>query len=491
MKEDIMAREISIYNTLTRKKERFIPIKPNEVRMYACGVTTYDHYHIGHALQAIYFDIIRNYLEFAGYKVTYVRNYTDVDDKIIARANERGISPLKLSQDIITSSEEDMAAIGCRKPDHAPKVSESIPEIIAMIEVLIKNEAGYATKNGDVYYRVRSKKDYGKLSNRKVEELLSGTRTIVEGDKEDELDFALWKADTTPDASWPSPWGQGRPGWHIECSAMAKRYLGEHFDIHGGGLDLVFPHHENEIAQSESANKCQFANVWIHNGLLTIEKQKMSKSLGNQITLKDFLKHWPGESLRLAYVQYHYRSNIDFQKDTFIQAHKRLFYYYSTIQALDLAGNEHTSGKVLEKYNPEAIRERFHEAMSDDFNSSLALGELNKAFKSASEVLRMKSSPEKSATANSLANVFRECLGVFGLLAHPPQETLNRLRTMILPELGITEAEIQKAISDRKSARDNKDFSRSDEIRDQLAKKGIELMDTPGGTDWKIKYEGA
>lgn len=485
-----MAREINIYNTLTRKKERFEPIKQNEVSMYACGVTTYDHYHIGHALQAIYFDIIRNYLEYAGYKVTYVRNYTDVDDKIIARAKERGISPLKLSQDIIASSEEDMAAIGCRKPDHAPKVSESIPEIIVMIEVLIKNNAAYVTKSGDVYYRVRAKEDYGKLSNRKVEELLSGTRNIVEGEKEDELDFALWKADTTAEASWPSPWSQGRPGWHIECSAMAKRYLGDHFDIHGGGLDLVFPHHENEIAQSESANRCKFANVWIHNGLLTIEKQKMSKSLGNQITLKDFLKNWPGESLRLAYVQYHYRSNIDFQKDTFIQAHKRLYYYYSTLHALDLAGKEQKPGNIIEKYSVHAIREKFHEAMSDDFNSSMALGEINKAFKSAGEVLRLKSSADKSATAIGLAKVFRECLGVFGLLSHPPQETLNNLRTMILPELGIAESEIQKAIADRKTARSDKNFTRSDEIRDQLAEKGIELMDTPAGTDWKIKYEG-
>lgn len=487
-----MPREITVYNTLSRKKEKMQTVRPGEIRMYACGVTTYDHYHIGHALQAIYFDIFRNYLEYAGYKVTYVRNYTDVDDKIIARAQERGISPAKLARDIIVSSEEDMKAIGCRAPDHSPKVSESIPDIIAMIETLIKNGAAYPTKQGDVYYRVRAKKDYGKLSNRKIEELKSGTRDIVEGDKEDGLDFALWKADTTPEASWPSPWGQGRPGWHIECSAMAKRYLGDHFDIHGGGLDLVFPHHENEIAQSESANQCKFANYWMHNGLLTIEKQKMSKSAGNQITLKVFLKQWPGESLRLAYIQYHYRSNIDFQKDTFLQAHKRLFYYYSILHALDHAAteSESTKGKILEQHNPEQLRERFHAAMCDDFNSSLALGEINKAFKSANEILRQKNSPDRAATAGGLAAMFRECLAVFGLLQEEPAASLNKLRTMILPELGITEPEIAKAITDRKQARADKNFALSDEIRDRLAAKGIELMDTAAGTDWKIKYDG-
>lgn len=486
-----MPRDLTVYNTLSRKKEPFKPITPGEVKMYACGVTTYDHYHIGHALQAIYFDLFRNYLEYAGYKVTYVRNYTDVDDKIINRAKERNMSPIKLSAEIIESSEQDMRAIGCRPADYAPKVSESIGDIIAMVEDLIKNDAAYVTAGGDVYYRVRAKSDYGKLSNRKVDELLSGTRDIVEGGKEDELDFALWKADTTPEASWPSPWGQGRPGWHIECSAMAKRYLGKHFDIHGGGRDLVFPHHENEIAQSESANKSPFANYWLHNGLLTIEKQKMSKSLGNHITLKEFLKQWPGESLRLAYLQYHYRSNIDFQKDTFLQAHKRLFYYYSTLHALDTAAQGNTSeGKVLDAYNPEKIRETFHKCMSDDFNSCEALAELNKTFKSVTDLLKLKNSPDKSASAAALAAVLRECLGVFGILQENPVTMIHTLKTMILPELGITEVAIKTAIADRKQARADKNFQRSDQIRDELAAKGIELMDTPTGTDWKIRYDG-
>lgn len=328
-------QEVFVQNTLTGKKERLVPIRPGHVSIYACGVTTYDHYHIGHALQAIYFDMICRYLRYAGYKVTYVRNYTDVDDKIINRAKDLGISPQKLAQDIIESSEEDMIALGCIAPDFAPRVSRSIPEIIAMVEDLIRNGAAYATPDGDVYYRVRSKSDYGKLSNRKVDELRAGTRDLVEGGKEDPLDFALWKHDETEGASWDSPWGKGRPGWHIECSAMSKIHLGPSFDIHGGGRDLIFPHHENEIAQSESANKCSYANIWIHSGLLTIEKQKMSKSLGNHIALKDFLKKWPAEALRLAYLQHHYGSNIDFHKDTFKKAHQRLFYYYSTLGTLD------------------------------------------------------------------------------------------------------------------------------------------------------------
>ncbi|MES2744588.1 MAG: cysteine--tRNA ligase, partial [Bdellovibrionota bacterium] len=281
-------REIQVYNTLTGKKEKFETLEPQHVKMYACGVTVYDDCHIGHAMQAIYFDVIRNYLEYVGYKVTYVRNYTDVDDKIIKRSAERKMTPKALVDEIIASSERDMEGLGVRAATHEPRVSESIPQIIEVISDLEKNGYAYSTAEGDVYYRVRKKADYGKLSNRKTDELQAGTRDLVKGDKEDELDFALWKCDATEGASWDSPWGRGRPGWHIECSAMAKMYLGKSFDIHGGGRDLVFPHHENEIAQSEAANSCKYANVWMHSGLLTIEKSKMSKSLGNHILISKF-----------------------------------------------------------------------------------------------------------------------------------------------------------------------------------------------------------
>lgn len=485
-----MTRPIYLKSTLSGKRELLVPLTKGHIGIYACGVTTYDHYHIGHALQAIYFDMIWSYLEYAGYGVTYVRNYTDVDDKIIIRAQDRQISPMELSEEIIASSEEDMAALGCRKPSFSPRVSQSIPEIIAMVETLIENKAAYPTEAGDVYYRVRQNPEYGKLSNRKVEELQSGTRDIVQSDKEDDLDFALWKADTTEGASWKSPWGPGRPGWHIECSAMSKIHLGNTFDIHGGGLDLVFPHHENEIAQSESANKCEYAKYWIHSGLLTIEKQKMSKSTGNQITLKDFLKKWPAEVLRLAYLQHHYASNIDFQKDTFKKAHQRLYYYYSTLASLEeLAKKSDSDAGILPGYSTENMVEQFHKAMSDDFNSALALGNLNKEMKKANELITSKKSAAKFHTAKSLVATFRELFKVFGMLQQPPAEFLEELRIRILPELSITEDEIDKLISNRKQARTDKDFALGDQLRDQLAERGIELMDTPQGTTWKIKYD--
>ncbi len=481
-------QDILIQNTLTGKKEVLKPLRPGHVGIYACGVTTYDHFHIGHALQAIYFDMICSYLRYAGYSVSYVRNYTDVDDKIIARAAASGISPRILAEQIIASSEDDMRALGCRPPDHAPRVSQCITEIIAMTQELIDSGAAYATSSGDVYYRVRQKSDYGKLSNRNVDQLRSGTRDLAQSDKEDELDFALWKKDETPDASWPSPWGIGRPGWHIECSAMSRMHLGKSFDIHGGGRDLVFPHHENEIAQSESANHCSYAQYWIHSGLLTIDKQKMSKSLGNHINLKDFLAKWPAESLRLAYLQHHYASNVDFSNDTFKRAHQRLYYYYYSLNTLDQYAAKATpsdQGTV----NIEEIRASFHRCMSDDFNSGMALGELNREFKRANDLCSAKKNVTAAADARAFASIFRELFGVFGLLKNDPASYLEVLREMILPELGITKEEIHQAMIDRQNARLAKNFTESDRIRDDLSKRGIEIMDTPNGADWKIKFD--
>ena len=338
-------QEVRITNTLTGKKETLQPIEPGHVKMYACGVTVYDHCHIGHAMQAIYFDVIRNFLEFIGYKVTYVRNYTDVDDKIIKKANERGISPKTLVDEIIESCSTDMKNLGVRPATFEPRVSECIPDIISMIETLIENGSAYESA-GDVYYRVRSKPDYGKLSNRNPDQLRAGTRDLASGDKEDSLDFALWKKDDVKDASWDSPWGKGRPGWHIECSVMAKNSLGDNFDIHGGGRDLVFPHHENEIAQSESANQCSYANIWVHSGLLTIEKQKMSKSLGNHILIQDFLKKWAPEVLRLAYLNQQYSSNSDFSENVFKSCARKLLYYYESLHLLLI---------ILKNFNEEIL----------------------------------------------------------------------------------------------------------------------------------------
>jgi cysteinyl-tRNA synthetase len=479
-------RNIVLTNSLTRRKEPLALLNPNSkhVGIYACGVTVYDDCHIGHAMQAIYFDILRSYLKYCGYNVTYVRNYTDVDDKIINRAREKGISPAKLAAEMIDGSIRDMAAIGVKPADFEPKVSENIPEIIAMIEQLIANGYAYPTKSGDVYYRVRKKSDYGKLSNRKPDELKSGTRDIVAGEKEDELDFALWKNDSTPDASWQSPWGLGRPGWHIECSAMSCKHLGKSFEIHGGGRDLIFPHHENEIAQSEAANGAQYASIWMHSGLLTIEQQKMSKSLGNHITIKKFLSEWPAEVLRLGFLMNHYSSNIDFSQHFFQTCMKRLLYYYEGLVAMS-----EYSGDLKAEPDQKLIDE-FNAAMADDLNTVSAISAINLAFKRARELMTGKKNPQKQKDVAAIASAIRQSSDVLGLFKTDPETEIHSLKTKILPSLGITESEIKAAITQRQEARAAKDFAKGDAVRDHMAAKGIELRDSPAGTIWSIKFIG-
>ncbi len=483
-------REIQLLNTLTGKKEKLETLEPDHVRMYACGVTVYDNCHIGHAMQAIYFDVIRSYLEYSGYRVTYVRNYTDVDDKIINRARERGITPKALVDAVIKSSEDDMHSIGVRSANHEPRVSESIPQIISMIQSLVTKGYAYANADGDVYYRVLKKQDYGKLSNRKVDELRVGTRDLATTDKEDDLDFALWKHDETPGASWESPWGQGRPGWHIECSAMAKMFLGATFDIHGGGRDLVFPHHENEIAQSEAANGCQYARYWMHSGLLTINKQKMSKSLGNQILIKDFVARFPGEVLRLAYLNFSYTSNVDFSEQTFRQAARRLLYFYESLQELDkLAAQAPAYEKLAAGFDPESIKDAFHHEMSNDFGTVGAMRELLFGFRKANELRLGKATPSKNFTARAYTLVLRELFGVLGLLKMDPQTFITQLKTQILKEMNLAESEIDRLILERNTARQNKDWPKADSVRQELLQLNIEVMDSPEGTRWTIIWK--
>ena len=483
-------RDIQVYNTLSGKKEKFETLEPLHVKLYACGVTVYDDCHIGHAMQAIYFDVIRSYLEYVGYKVTYVRNYTDVDDKIIKRSQERGLTPKALVDEIIASSEKDMQGLGVRPATHEPRVSESIPEIIAVIQDLEKNGFAYSTAEGDVYYRVRKKADYGKLSNRKTEELQTGTRDLVKGDKEDELDFALWKKDNVEGASWDSPWGIGRPGWHIECSAMAKMYLGNSFDIHGGGRDLVFPHHENEIAQSEAANNAPYSTYWMHSGLLTISKTKMSKSLGNQILTSKFLQRFPGEVLRLAYLQNHYTSNVDFSEQVFRSSAQRLLYFYETIRELDLLASTATGPVALvPDHKPNDLIEAFHHEMTNDFGTVGALRDISIAFRRANELRQGKKSPAKAHTAAAYAEVFRELFAVFGLLQASPEGFISSLKSQIVADIGIDEAVIDRMILERKAARDAKDWAKGDELRKQLSEMGIELMDGADGTRWTILWK--
>jgi len=483
-------RPVTVTNTLTGRKEAFRTLDPagRKVGIYACGVTVYDDCHIGHAMQAIFFDVIRNYLTFAGYDVTYVRNFTDVDDKIINRAKDRGISPAKLASDMIHRAERDMTAIGVAKADHEPRVSLMIPEIIRMIESLIARGSAYPTKSGDVYYRVRRKSDYGKLSGRKIDQLRTGTRDIAGGEKEDELDFTLWKTDAVPDASWPSPWGVGRPGWHIECSAMSKALLGDSFDIHGGGRDLVFPHHENEIAQSESANAAPYASVWMHSGLLTIEDQKMSKSLGNHISIQKFLESFPAEVLRLGFVQHHYGSNVDFSRAVFLSCHRRLLYFYETLAALDAFAAEvapSEDGTAHPTYA--AIIEEFHKAMSDDFSTPQALGALSPWLRKGRELCTGKKAAPKMSEARAIATGVRTIGRVLGLMTQAPETAIRDLKTRLLPELKITEAEIEAGIAARRDARAAKDFAAADAARAALAQCGIELRDGPSGTSWSIR----
>ena len=478
-------RPITVTNTLTGKKESLRPIHPGKIGMYACGVTVYDYCHIGHALQAIYFDVIRNYLTYAGYEVKYVRNFTDVDDKIINRAKERGISPAKLASDMVKASDEDMAALDIRPADQQPKVSEMIPQIIAMVERLIENGAAYRTKEGDVYFRVRAKADYGKLSGQKPDEMRSGTRQIVQGNKEDEMDFALWKRDETPEASWDGPWGRGRPGWHIECSAMALECLGPSFDIHGGGRDLVFPHHENEIAQSEAANKAPFASIWIHNGLVTIDHQKMSKSLGNHLLIRDAVTKWPAEAIRYNFLTHHYGSNVDFSEDAFKNGVRRIHYYYGTLAQLDLlaAGTAPHKGPS-EIFDAEKVKENFHRSMSDDFNSAAALADMNLTFRQAHEII--KAGAKMRPIAALCAATLREIGAVLGLFKADPVSFLANVRDQLLRDMNIDQATIDEAIARRIEARKNKDFKTSDEIRKEMADKGIDLMDGKEGTTWGI-----
>ena len=471
---------IKLWNTLSRNKEQLRPLTDGHVGIYACGVTVYDDCHIGHAMQALVFDLLVNFLRTSGYRVTYVRNFTDVDDKIIARSQELGISPRQLVADMIASCQRDFKALGLSQPDQEPRVSTHIPAIIAMISTLIAKDYAYASDTGNVYFRVRRFPAYGKLSNRKIEELQSGEPHT--DDKEDILDFALWKADDTADASWSSPWGTGRPGWHIECSAMSAEHLGKSFDIHGGGRDLVFPHHENEIAQSVCANASPYASIWMHSGLVTVEGRKMSKSLHNHITIATFLQDWPPEVLRLAVFTHHYRSNVDFSPDFLRTIRRRLFYYCETLLFLQNIA-DHSIEQLDAQH--EKIYAKFCAALCDDLNTPAALAQLNIACKQANN-LRRQPNPH---TAAQLAHLITRGGTLFGILPADPQAFIATARQAVLRDSNLDEATVADMLKQRLAARQAKDFQRADELRHQLHTKGIELQDTPQGTTWTVGYK--
>ncbi|MGM0703784.1 MAG: cysteine--tRNA ligase [Pseudomonadota bacterium] len=454
-----------IYNTLTRRKERFTPIEPGRVRMYVCGMTVYDYCHLGHARVMVAFDVITRYLRWRGYDVDYVRNITDIDDKILRRAEENGESIAALTERMIAAMREDEARLKVLRPDHEPRATRHVSDIIAMVETLIGKDYAYAADNGDVYYRVRKFESYGKLNNRDPDEMRSGARIEVGEFKEDPLDFVLWKAAKPGEASWPSPWGEGRPGWHIECSAMSKCCLGETFDIHGGGPDLTFPHHENEIAQSEAANGKPFVHTWMHAGAVRVNHEKMSKSLGNFFTIREVLEHHDPEVVRYLLVASHYRSPINYAPESLNETRRSLERFYNALDGVTPATGE-LDGRFAE---------RFTAAMDDDFNTPEALSVL---FELARELNRAKQETPEQAPA--LASELRRLGDVLGLLDQEPAYFL-RGGEAALP---LPEAEIEARIAARAEAKKARDFATADAIRDELAALGILLKDSREGTRW-------
>ncbi len=476
---------IRLYNSLTRGKEDFTPGNPDRVLMYVCGPTVYALSHIGHARSAVSFDVIYRYLKYRGYRVEYARNYTDVDDKIINRANEEGVDPAELAVRYIKAFDEDMAALGVELPTCRPKATETIKEIIEVTERLIEKGFAYAV-DGDVYYSVRLKKDYGKLSGKNIDELEAGARVEVDERKKDPLDFALWKASKPGEPSWESPWGRGRPGWHIECSAMCMKWLGETIDIHGGGKDLIFPHHENEIAQSEAATgRAPYARYWLHNGFVNIEKEKMSKSLGNILNIRDALSGHTGEALRLFLLSSHYRSPIDYTQDSLNEAEAAVERFYKTLRRIA----DECPEAVTTDSRPSDAKERlgrFIEAMDDDFNTAEVIGNIFKEVNRANRALDETRASGKKADATDLSFILfasREAGSFLGVLNRDPDEYFMEKKS----RFAVDAVEIERLIAERNEARKNRDFKKADSIRDGLLGRGIALEDTPKGTEWTVK----
>ena len=466
----------------------------NHVKMYVCGITTYDYCHIGHARSALAFDMIYRYLLYRGYKVTFIRNFTDIDDKIINRAKEQGTTTEELSERFIRKFHEDMDQLGIASPTLEPKATEHIQEIIDMIDGLVDKGMAYQV-GGDVYYAVEKFSDYGTLSKRSIEDMQAGARIEVNEKKRNPMDFALWKSSKPGEPTWDSPWGPGRPGWHIECSAMSKKYLGDSFDIHGGGKDLIFPHHENEIAQSMGATGSPFVNIWVHHGFVTIKDEKMSKSLGNFLTIRDTLERFRPEALRLFVFSTHYRSPLNYSEAAIKDAEvglERLYECLAEIARLPDSGNE-SMGSAISKKDAaklESLVERFQKAMDNDFNTAQALAQLFDTVKILNKITRALPGIPSQNDLNILHDVgvkFKELANIMGLLTEDPIEHTESLQESRMKELGLDPATIESLILQRNEARQNKDWARGDAIRDELLAKGVELKDGPDGTTWKVK----
>lgn len=480
---------MKIYNSLTKKKEEFVPIEKDNVKMYACGITVYDDSHIGHARASVTYDMVCCYLRFLGYKVKYVRNYTDVDDKIIARANALNMNALDYSEDRIKAAEDVFKKLGADFPDVKCKASENIENIIDFVSKLIEKGYAYPTEKGDVYYSVKKFKDYGKLSNINTEDLLNGVRKDVEEGKKDPLDFAVWKSAKPGEISWKSPWGNGRPGWHIECSCMVLHNLGETIDIHGGGKDLIFPHHENEIAQSEALTGKPLANYWMHNGLIKINGQKMSKSLGNSLTIKHALELYNPEVIRYAIVSKNYSSDIDLGESEFAMAEKHLYYFYNTINAINKFLEENTKMKEVPNEVADEIENKFKQAMDDDFNTPVAIANLFTDFKYVNNLLKNNKIEidEKAYILNKIKNEIVRCYNVIGIFKEDANESIEDLKSKYINKLDLKVEDIEQEIINRAVAKSEKNYDVADRIRKELDEKGIILNDSKEGTTWDIK----
>ena len=474
-----------IYNSLKRTKEEFVPIEEGKVKLYACGITVYNDCHIGHARQAITYDMVSQYLRYKGYDVTYARNYTDVDDKIIEKANELGMNALDYSEQKIREAEEDLAGLGVLDADIKPKASENIDNIVEFVSKLIEKGHAYPADNGDVYFSVDSFPSYGKLSNRNVDDLIDGVRKNVEEGKRDPKDFALWKSAKEGEIFWESPWGKGRPGWHIECSAMILNSLGETIDIHGGGKDLVFPHHENEIAQSEALTGKPFVNYWTHNGLIKVNGQKMSKSLGNSLTIKQVLELYNKEVIRYAMLSKHYSSDLDLNEKEFAIAEKHMYYFHNSLKSINefLEGAD-LSNEIVNTDNDPAIVENFTEAMDDDFNSALALSHLFTVFKLANSLLKNK---KDASVLKKIRDEVIDTYKILGILQEDSETFIDELKNKYLAKLELDTAKVEEQIEQRANAKAEKQYDVADGIRKELDEQGIILNDAKDKTTWDIK----
>ncbi len=497
---------LQVYNTLTARKEEFKPLNPPNVNMYICGVTVYDYSHIGHARAYVAFDVIYRYLKYCGYNVTYARNFTDIDDKIIRRANEEGSDISAVSTRYIDAFSEDMAKLGLLTPDIEPRCTQYIEPMIKFIERLIEKGYAYAAPSGTVYYRIKKFVSYGDLSGKRLDDLMANASERLTSDeaneKEHPFDFALWKASKPNEPYWESPWGKGRPGWHIECSVMSTKNLGDTLDIHGGGKDLIFPHHENEIAQSEAYTGKPFAKYWLHNGFVNVlsdkgEETKMSKSLGNFFAVRDVLAAFHPQAIKFFMLSTNYRMDIVFSESGLAAAQKRVLYLYETLEKVDKllasAGVQvNYAGELIEQKMIDGLIPAIEEAMDDDFNSQKAISVLSEPFKLMNALTDKPKGHDKNkllATLYALRMKINTFASIFGLLDRDPAEVISEIKRLSLKFLNVTEDEINAAMEARAAARKEKNFAESDRIRDELAAKGIVIKDTPTGAVWTIKTE--